>query len=91
MQSVWLNVKGQVLEFGKRTKSTIGNLTFKSKKVFFLFILQRMKIEPAIKVVIVTVNCYSYNKPDSILLQKTCSAFIRALPDFRVSSLVSPS
>lgn len=28
LQSVWLNVKGQVLEFGRRTKSTIGNLTF---------------------------------------------------------------
>lgn len=27
--SVWLNMKGQVLEFGKRTKSIVGNLTFK--------------------------------------------------------------
>ena len=29
LQSAWLNVKGQVLEFGRRTKSTVGNLTFK--------------------------------------------------------------
>ncbi len=57
-QSVWLNEKGQVLEFGKRTKSTIGNLTFKSKNGFFKILLT-MKIGPAVKVIILTVNCYS--------------------------------
>lgn len=31
------SAKGQVLDFGKRTKSTVGNLTFKSKKCFFFF------------------------------------------------------
>lgn len=60
--AAWLNAKGQVLDFGKRTKSTVGNLTFKSKKCFFFFpflILRSMKIEPAVKLIIVTVNCYN--------------------------------
>lgn len=33
--SVWLNVNGQGLEFGKRSKSTTGNLYFKIKKNSF--------------------------------------------------------
>ena len=40
LQSVRLDVKGQVREFGERTKSTTGNLTFKSKAVF-LKLLQK--------------------------------------------------
>lgn len=61
LQSLSLDVKVQLFEFGEGTKSTAGNLTFKSKYAFKKQkkkkkLASSMKIEPAVQVILVAVK-----------------------------------